>query len=57
VNSELVVSGEPQGSKLVTPRVPQGSKVVVPGETYRFPSGVALFTKLRNELVYIDKTH
>jgi hypothetical protein len=56
VNSELVVSGKPQGSKQVTSRVSRGSRVVVPGETYRFPSGVALFKIFRNELVYIDKT-
>jgi hypothetical protein len=52
VNSELVVTGKPQGSKLVTPGVPQGSKVVVPG----YSSGVGVFTSLHNELVYIDKT-
>jgi hypothetical protein len=56
VNSELVVSRKPQGSKQVTSRVSRRSRVVVPGETYGFPSGVALFTELRNELVYIDKT-
>jgi len=45
MNSDHVVSGKPQGSKLVVPR-----------ESCGYPSGVEDFITLRDSLGYIDKT-
>jgi len=50
VNSEHVVSGKPQGSKLVV------SEGYPSGESEEYPSGEVNFVKLRNSPGYIDKT-